>query len=70
MNSFLLQLLPIDNVLKENLVELFLFVESPIEKGTTYIIRIGVLISSEEVSQVASVRINIIISFFLDHLIW
>ena len=69
MNSFLLQLLPIDNVLKENLVELFLFVESPIEKGATYISRIGVFIPSEEVSQVASVRINIIISFFLDRLI-
>ena len=65
MDPLLMLSFTINNMLEENLIKLFLFVQGSVKESTTDVPRVRVRISSEKVSQVASIWVNVkILSLF------
>ena len=65
MDPLLMLSFTINHMLEENLIKLFLFVQGSVKESTTNVPRVRVRISSEKVSQVASIWVNVkILSLF------
>jgi hypothetical protein len=65
MDPLLMLSFTINHMLEENLIKLFLFVQGSVKESTTDVPRVRVRISSEKVSQVASIWVNVkILSLF------